>query len=129
MRPNSSRSLVRTGADAGRMRKLTPAAEHERILDRWTEQPGRITGFWIPDESYAGQRNGGTPANFSFVPASSCFPSSTGETIAFTATENSNGRVTGNFAMSISTLFPGALNKVLSSRGAGAPLAPSLEGR
>ncbi|HTF45377.1 MAG TPA: hypothetical protein VK641_15840 [Terriglobales bacterium] len=90
-----------------------------------------INGFWgaglnNPDGSPAfafsmnltqGSGTAVNVANFSFVPAPSCFPSSTGQSVVFTATGSSNGNVTGSFAMSISTLFPGALNNVLSLQG------------
>jgi hypothetical protein len=96
-----------------------------------SRQPQNINGFWTaglsnPDGSPAfgfsmnltqGSGTAVSLGNFSFVPGSSCFPSSTDETIAFTAAGKANGRVTGSFAMSISTLFPGALNNVLSLEG------------
>lgn len=41
---------------------------------RWTEQPGRIAGFCILNESYPGQRNGGKRSQFQFRAGAIVFP-------------------------------------------------------
>jgi hypothetical protein len=56
--------------------------------------------------------------NFTFTSAGSCFASyQTSETATFGLMGNFNGNVTGTFGMTITTMFPGATNNVLTLQG------------
>jgi len=56
--------------------------------------------------------------NFNFTTSSPCFNSQTSQTGSFNFTGNFNGRVTGVFGMTISTMFPpGQTNNVLTLQG------------
>ncbi len=56
--------------------------------------------------------------NFTFTSSSPCFASGqTSETGTFGLSGNFNGTVMGTFAMTITTLFPGATNNVLTLTG------------
>jgi hypothetical protein len=56
--------------------------------------------------------------NFTFTSAGSCFASDqTTETATFGLMGNFNGNVTGTFEMTITTMFPGATNNVLTLQG------------
>jgi hypothetical protein len=56
--------------------------------------------------------------NFTFTSTGPCFASyQTSETGTFGLMGNSNGNVTGTFDMTITTMFPGATNNVLTLQG------------
>jgi hypothetical protein len=66
------------------------------------------------------QGSGGTLniTNFTFTSTGPCFASyQTSETGTFGLMGNFNGNVTGTFDMTISTMFPGATNNVLTLQG------------
>jgi hypothetical protein len=56
--------------------------------------------------------------NFTITSPSPCFPSTTAETGTFGLSGNSNGTVTGTFGMTVTTMYPGATNNLLTLQGA-----------
>ncbi len=94
--------------------------------------PGNINGTWAFDLTNADGTLGYTfsttftqesdstldVTNFTFTSTGPCFAGyQTSETGTFGLMGNFNGNVTGTFGMTITTMFPGATNNVLTLQG------------
>jgi hypothetical protein len=104
--------------------RVTASAAISLVLAACGSSPQNINGGWNallinPDGTTAFVRRadlaqgGGTTvnvSNFGFAGAPARFANQTGENATFASTGSSNGVQTGNFMMTISSLFPGAQN-------------------
>ena len=100
---------------------LASCGSSSRNIDGpWSGNAAKSDGslaFTFSTSLAQGSGNNVTVSNFSVGNSLPCFASGASEIATFSSTGSANGVQTGSFTMTVSTMFPSALNNVLTLQG------------